>query len=487
MSAATEQATIADVRAHPNRTLAVLALCALAYAFAQTLIVPALTSIQEHYGVSPATATWLLTIFLISSSVCMPLLGRLGDMYGKEKLLLVSLAAFALGSLVAAIGGSILVLILGRAIQGAGGAIFPLAFGIVRDEFPRERVATSIGLISATFGIGGGGGLVLAGVLVDHFSLSSIFWFSLIVTVIAALATWRWIPESPVRVRAPIDVAGAILLTAALVLLLLGISQANSWGWTSPGVLGLVAAGAVVGAAFASYERRIADPLVAVSLMRERAVWSTNVGAFAIGFAMFGSYILIPELVRTAKSTGYGFGLSTLQAGLVMLPSAVVMLFAGPVSGWLGTRYGSRRPLSFGALFATGAYVWLAELDGRLWEIVVGALLIGIGIGLAFAAMANLVVQAVRQDQTGAATGVNMVMRNVGGALGAQISAAILTANTIAGGLPAESGYTGAFLASAGGGLVALLSCAMIPRMHPGHAPARRVPPAPAEDRAAAA
>jgi EmrB/QacA subfamily drug resistance transporter len=478
--------TIADVRAHPSRTLAVLALGALAYAFAQTLIVPALTAIQDHYGVSAATATWLLTIFLISSSVCMPLLGRLGDMYGKEKLLLVSLAAFALGSLVAAIGGSIFVLILGRAIQGAGGAIFPLSFGIVRDEFPRERIATSIGLISATFGIGGGGGLVLAGILVEHFSISSIFWFSLVITAIAALATWRWIPESPVRVAAPVDIAGALLLSVSLVLVLLGISQANTWGWTAGGTIVLVAAGIAAGAVFVAWERRTDDPLVAVALMRERAVWSTNVAAFAIGFAMFGSYILIPELVEAAKSSGYGFGLSTLQAGLVMLPSAFVMLFAGPVAGWLGSRYGSRRPLSIGALFAAGAYVWLALLDAQLWEIVVGALLTGIGIGLAFAAMANLVVQAVRQDQTGAATGVNMVMRNVGGALGAQISAAVLTADIVAGGLPAESGYTGAFLISAGGGLVALLACAAIPRVGPAGAPALPVPAQAPRERAVA-
>jgi MFS family permease len=255
-----------------------------------------------------------------------------------------------------------------------------------------------------------------------------------------------------------------VLLSASLVLVLLGISEANTWGWTSPALFALVVAGLAFGAGFLAWERRVAHPLVAIGLMRDRAVWSTNVGAFAIGFAMFGSYILIPELVQTAKSTGYGFGLTTTEAGLVMLPSAVVMLFAGPVAGWLGSRFGSRRPLAIGAVSAAGAYLWLALLDAQVWEIVLGAMLIGVGIGLAFAAMANLVVQAVRQEQTGAATGVNMVMRNVGGALGAQISAAVLTATTIANGLPAESGYTGAFLVSAGGGLAAALACAAIPR-----------------------
>ena len=180
------------------------------------MIIPALPAIQHDVGASPEAATWLLTAFLLTSSVSTPLLGRLGDMYGKEKVLLAVLGVFALGSLVCAIGGSIGVLILGRAIQGAGGAIFPLAFGIIRDEFPRERVATSIGLISATFGIGGGLGLVLAGVIVDHLSVQWIFWSSVVVTSFAAWATWRYVPESPVRVEAKIDWAGAALLSLTL-------------------------------------------------------------------------------------------------------------------------------------------------------------------------------------------------------------------------------------------------------------------------------
>jgi EmrB/QacA subfamily drug resistance transporter len=456
-------------RAHPNRTLGILVLGAISYALAQTMIIPALPAIQHDLGASQEAVTWLLTVFLLTSSVCTPVLGRLGDMYGKEKVLLGALGVFALGSLICAIGGSIGVLIFGRAIQGAAGAIFPLAFGIIRDEFPRERVATSIGLISATFGIGGGLGLVLAGVVVDHLSIQWIFWLSLLVTTLAAWATWRFVPESPVRVDAKIDWIGAGLLSLALGSLLLGVSQGNAWGWNSTGVLGLFTAAVILGTVFIAVERRVPEPMVDMQMMARRPVWSTNLTAFAIGFAMFGSYVLIPQLVEMPAVTGYGFAKTTTVAGLVLLPSALVMLGAGPLSGWLGHRFGSRLPLALGAGFAALAYIWLALFHETLPEIAVGGLLVGIGIGLAFAAMANLVVEAVRPDQTGVATGINTIMRSIGGSVGAQIAAAIIAGNQILGGrYPAESGFTDAFVMSAVAAVVALAVTALIPR------PARR-------------
>jgi EmrB/QacA subfamily drug resistance transporter len=452
-------------RANPNRTLGILVLGAIAYALAQTMIIPALPAIKHDFGASQEAATWLLTAFLLTSSVSTPLLGRLGDMYGKEKVLLGALGVFALGSFVSAIGGSIGVLILGRAIQGAGGAIFPLAFGIIRDEFPPDRVATSIGLISATFGIGGGLGLVLSGVMVDHLSVQWIFWSSLVVTAFAALATWRYVPESPVRVKASIDWRGAALLSLALASLLLGVSQGNAWGWGSTGVLGLFAAAIVLGSVFIAFERRIAEPMVDMKLMSQRPVWSTNLTAFAIGFAMFGSYVLIPQLVELPTVTGYGFGKTTTVAGLLMLPSALIMLGSGPLSGWLGSRFGSRLPLALGGAFSALASVELALFHETLAEIALGGFLVGIGIGLAFAAMANLVVEAVRQDQTGVATGINTIMRSIGGSVGAQIAAAILAGNQILDGrFPAERGFTDAFGLSAIAAVIALIATSIIPR-----------------------
>ena len=278
------------------------------------------------------------------------------------------------------------------------------------------------------------------------------------------------------RARAKIDWVGARAVVPAAHRAAARRLQGNAWGWTSARVLGLLAAALVLLAVFVAVERRVDEPLVDMRLMAQRPVWSTNLAAFGVGFAMFGSYILIPELVQLSGETGFGFGRSATVAGIVMLPSALVMLFSGPAAGWLGTRFGSRLPLALGALFAGVAYIDLGLLHATLVEIAAAGVLIGIGIGLAYAAMANLVVQAVRQDQTGVATGINTIMRSIGGAVGAQISASLLAGQTILHGrFPAESGFTGAFLLSGAVALVALLVTALIPRPA-GEASGRAVP-----------
>jgi len=447
-----------------TRTLLPLAGAALAYSLAQTMVIPALPELQQEFHAGPADATWLLTAFLLTSSIATPLLGRLGDMHGKEHWLLISLAIFGVGSLVAAVAGSLTVMIAGRAIQGAGGAIFPLAIGIIRDEFPRERVAPAIGTVSAMFGIGGGSGLVLAGLFVDHGSISWIFWLSVVTTALAALATWLWVPESPVRVRARIDWVGGALLSLTLLALLLPISEGNTWGWTSGRVLALFAAAAVFAVLWARWELRVTDPLVNLALMRERPVWTTNVAACAIGFAMFGSFVLVPQFVQTPARAGYGFGASVTESGLFLLPSALLMLFAGPLSGRLGGRYGSRVPLALGATSSGLSYAWLAAFHGERIDIYLSSVLLGLGVGLALAAMANLVVEAVPPDVTGVASAINAIMRTIGGAVGAQVAAAIVSGALSDGAeFPSESGFTGAFTMSALASAVALLVCFAIP------------------------
>src|SRR3954449_2388474 len=232
-------------RQHYGITLAVLATAALAYAVSQTMVAPALPAIQEDLHTTTTEVTWVLTIYLLTASIATPVLGRLGDMFGKERVLVAVLIGFAVGSLVCALSHSIGVLVTGRAIQGCAGAVFPLAFGIIRDEFPPERVAQGIGLISATFGIGGGVGLVAAGLIVDHLPYEWIFWIGLIVTAIAIVCTLLFVPESPVKVPAKIDWVGAALLSVGLGALLLAISEGPRWGWTSTKVLGLFVVAAV--------------------------------------------------------------------------------------------------------------------------------------------------------------------------------------------------------------------------------------------------
>jgi EmrB/QacA subfamily drug resistance transporter len=456
-------------RQHYGITLAALALGGLAYALLQSLVAPALPEIQHSLHASESAVTWVLTAYLLSASVATPLLGRLGDIYGKERVLIGVLIALAVGTVISAIATSLPLLVAGRVVQGAGGGVFPLAFAIIRDEFPRERVAGAIGLISAILGIGAGAGIVLAGVIVDNLSYHWLFWLPLIAVVLAIVVTVRYVPESPVKAPARISWGAAALLSAGLAAVLLAVSEAVSWGWGSPRTLGLAAAGLAVLAVWVRVEFSSAQPLVDMRMMRLRGVWTTNLVGFLLGFGMFASFVLLPQLVEQPKSTGYGFAASVTGAGLFMLPSTVAMLVVGPMAGRLERRFGSKPPLVAGVIFAGVAYVLLGIAHGAPADIYVASTLLGIGIGLAFAAMANLIVIAVPPDQTGVATGMNTVMRTVGGALGSQIIASFLASNVIAAtGRPTDHGFTISFWLAAAELAVGVVVAVAIP----GRAPA---------------
>jgi EmrB/QacA subfamily drug resistance transporter len=451
-------------RPHYGLTLAVLAVAGLSFALLQTMVAPALPAIQRQYGATTTAVTWVLTVYLLTASIATPVLGRLGDMFGKERLLVIVLCVLGAGTLIAALSRSLEMLIAGRAVQGAGGAIFPLAFGIIRDEFPRERVGAGIGLISATFGIGGGAGLVLAGLIVDHLDYTWIFWLSLVVIAGAVVATHLFVPESPVKTPARIDWGGAALLAAGLSAGLIAVSEGNAWGWTSLPVLALGVAAVGLLVVWGWYELRVPQPLVDMRMMRLRGVWTTNVTALMVGFGMFGSFLLVPQLVQMPPAAGFGFGGSVTDAGLYLLPSSAVMLFAGPLAGVLGSRFGSRLPVLLGIALVAVGFGQLAVLHDEPWHVYLNSVLLGAGIGLSFAGMATLIVDAVPQSQTGVATGMNTIMRSVGGALGAQISASVVGAHVGASGLPSESGFVAAFVISGIALVVAFLAGLLIPR-----------------------
>lgn len=435
-------------RRHHNVTFALLAAAAVSYALLQSLVAPALLEIQRDLHTTTAGVAWILTAYLISASVVTPIAGRLGDMFGKKRVLVVVLFALAAGTAVAAVATTLPLMVVGRVIQGAGGAIFPLAFSIIRDEFPRERVPQGIALISAIMGIGGGLGIVLAGPIVDHLSYHWLFWFPLVVVLITAIGTVIVVPESPVRTPGRVDWLGAVLLSGWLVALLVGVSEGSGWGWTSARVLGLFVAAAVLLAVWVYAETRIEHPLVDMTMMRRRGVWTTNLAAFVFGFGMFSSFVLVPELVETPKASGFGFGASITHAGLYLLPATGAMLLAGPLSGRLSATVGSRVPLIAGSIVSTAAFALLAAAHAEGWQIYLAMAVMGVGIGLAFASMANLIVEAVPAAQTGIATGMNTIVRTIGGAIGSQVAAGIVTATATAAGAATDRGFTLAFAAS---------------------------------------
>jgi EmrB/QacA subfamily drug resistance transporter len=454
-------------RSRPGVTLAVLGVASLAYAVMAAAMNPAIPTIKAELNASENGVSFLITGFLLSASVTTGILGRLGDMFGKQRILVVTLGIFAVGTLLAGLAQSLPVLIVARVIQGAGGGIFPLSFGIIRDEFPRERVAGGIGLISSILSIGSAFGVVIGGLVVEHLGWHALFWMPLAVNVVAALAAWRFIPESPVRAPGKVNWLAAALMSTGICAILIGISRATAWGWGSPKVLGLVAGGLVICAAWVFVETHAVEPLIDMAMMRLRGVWTINLCGFLLGAGMYALFFVFPQFAQQPTSTGYGFGASIVQSGLYLFPLTACVTAVGLLAGVIARRWGSKAATIVGSAITAFALVLLTVAHDEPWQTLVALAFFGVGIGLAFAAMGALIVEAVKPEQTGAAGGMNTVARTIGGAFGGQLAATLIAGHTAADGLPAEKGFVLAWAMSAAFLVVCTFAALLVPSRRP--------------------
>ena len=450
-------------RAHHQVTFAVLSAGVAAFALLQSLVIPVLTTVQHELHTTQGAATWVLTAYLLSASIMTPILGRVGDMMGKKRVFVATLLALAVGSLLAAIAPSIAVLIVARVIQGVAGGMLPVAFGIIRDEFPAEKVAGAVGILAALTAVGAGLGIVLAGPIVDALGYPWLFWLPMILTVVAAVSALLFVPESPVRTPGRISWLPAVLLSAWLVALLVALSEAPDWGWGSDRILGLLAGAVVLAAVWALAELSAATPLIDMKMMRRPGVWTNNLVALLIGVGMYATFAFLPEFVQTPTAAGYGFGASITKSGLMLLPSAITMFVTGIFVGRLARRLGGKVLVIAGCLIGCVAMSVLAFAHHHVWEIYLSSAIMGIGFGLAFSAMSALIVAAVPSSQTGVATGMNANIRTIGGSIGAAVMASIVTSRLEPSGLPKEAGYTTGFAVMAGGLVLAAIAGLLIP------------------------
>ncbi|MFF0462716.1 MFS transporter [Streptomyces mexicanus] len=449
-------------------TFAVLATGAGVFSMLQSLIAPALPTVQHALHTSQSTATWVMTAYLLSASVFTPILGRVGDLTGKKRTLVAVLLTVLAGCLLAALAPSIGVLIVARVVQGVGGALFPLSFGIVRDEFAPAEVPGRIGSLSAVIAAGGGVGMVAAGPIVSALDYRWLFWIPVAVVAVTALIAVRYVPESRNRAEGSVSWLGAALLSAWLVALLLPLSQAGTWGWTSLRTLGLFAAALVLFALWLATEARSRTPLIDLRVMRLPAVWTTNTAALLFGAGMYAIWSFLPGFVQTPSAAGYGFGASVTAAGLLMLPMLLAMFLSGVLSGRLQPVLGAKTQLTAGAALGALACGILAAWHDQQWQVALAAGVFGFGIGLAFASMANLIVGSVPADQTGAATGMNANIRTIGGSLGTSVTGVLVTGHLQPSGLPYASGYTHGFTLLAVLCLAAAAAALLVPAARAG-------------------
>ncbi|GAA4541595.1 MFS transporter [Pseudonocardia xishanensis] len=462
----------------PGRALVtVLATAGIVVATQQTLVIPLVPQLPALLGVSAADASWAVTATLLAGAVATPTVGRLADMFGKRRMLMLCLAMVTIGSTVAALSTGLGGLIVGRALQGLGVGVIPLGISLMRDHLPLSRLPGATASMSASLGVGGAFGLPLAALIIEHVSWHAVFWVSAGLAVIVAGLVLRFVPESPAP-GGRFDLVGAVVLAAALLALLLGLTKAGSWGWTDPLTLGLFGTAAVLLPAWAVWELRSAHPLVDLRISRRRQVLLTNSASLVFGFGMLTSSLVFPQLVQLPAASGYGFGRSILVAGLVQAPGGLAMMAMSPVSARLTGRFGARVTLMAGAATVALGYAFGATLHSEIWHVLVAVLVVTSGIGLAYGAIPSLIMAAVPLGQTAAANSFNNLSRAIGTSTASAAVGVILAQLTMTTGghtYPAESAFTIALALGALGAAGALAIAFFLPRHRAAGARARSV------------
>ena len=447
-----------------NGVLVLLLSAGVTFALSQTLILPALPTIARDLDASPAAASWLMTGLLLSSSVTTPMAGKLGDLYGRGRILGAIMATFCVGSLLCAMGDSLEVLIAGRVLQGAAGGVFPLAYGVIRVVLPRAQAVTAFGTLSVSLGVGAALGPPLAGVVVQHAGTSAIFWIGIVGALPALLSPWL-IRDKPRSARPSLDWPGALALSGSLICLLLALTQGNSWGWTSRSVVLLLTGATGFSALWLWIEARRDEPLIELRVLRARPMALANASAVLSSCGVFAGFIPLAVFAQAPEATGYGFGMSPAQAGLLIAPHGVAVILCARLGGQLCRWIGARETLVAGSIINALASVQLVLAHGHPWMLLLGGAVMGAGQALILPSLANLVVAQVPAEDVGIATGMNAIMRTVGMAIGSAGSAALLTASVASGSvIAAEAGYVATFTLAAATSVAAVAVAAALPR-----------------------
>ncbi|MBO4258748.1 MFS transporter [Streptomyces griseorubiginosus] len=450
--------------------VAVLAFAGIVVSLMQTLVIPIVPELPKLLDAPASDTAWAVTATLLAAAVATPVVGRLGDMFGKRRMLLVSVVLLVTGSILCALSDSLVPMIVGRAVQGLASAVVPLGISIMRDELPTERLAGATALMSASLGVGGALGLPTAALIADHFDWHVLFWSSAGMGAVALVLVLLFVPESKVRSGGRFDVVGGLGMAAGLVSLLLAISKGADWGWTSATTLGLFAAAVVVLLAWGLFELRTTEPLVDLRTTARRQVLVTNLASIAIGFSMFAMSLVLPQLLQLPTQTGFGLGKSLLTAGLVMAPSGLVMMAFAPVSAAVSKAKGPKVTLMIGALIVAAGYGLNIVLMSQVWHLVLVSCVIGAGIGFTYGAMPALIMGAVDPSETAAANSLNTLMRSIGTSCASAVAGVILSQMTISLGgyaLPSENGFKSVMALGAGAALLAFAVASFIPRRHP--------------------
>ncbi|MFF1912931.1 MFS transporter [Streptomyces sp. NPDC058239] len=453
----------------------VLAFAGITVAVMQTLLVPVIKDLPALLRTDPSNATWVMTATLLAGAVATPIMGRLGDLYGKRKMLLASLAVMVIGSLICAFTDDLVVMIVGRALQGFAMGAIPLGIGIMRDELPRERLGSAMALMSSSIGVGGGLALPAAALVAQHSDWHTLFFGAAGLGVLSMVLTVLVVPETTLRAPGRFDIVGALGLSLGLVCLLLPVTKGSDWGWTSGTTLGLIAAALVILVLWGLFELRSPAPLVDLRTTARREVLLTNLASIMVGVAFYAVSLVLPQLLQLPASTGYGLGQSMVVAGLCVAPLGLTMMFVAPLYARLSARRGPKVSLMLGMLIIAIGYGAGLGLMSAAWQTIVIAVVLGAGIGLAYSSLPALIIGAVDPSETGAANGLNTLMRSIGTSVSSAVIGMVLANTSVRTGgvsLPSMEGFRISFLIATGAVVVGLVLAAFLPSQRDAMRPA---------------
>ncbi|MGW3663729.1 MFS transporter [Streptomyces sp. NPDC005141] len=473
----THTTTGRPARRPSGTTVPVLAFAGIVVAVMQTLLVPVIKDLPRLLSTEPSNATWVLTSTLLSGAVATPIMGRLGDLFGKRRMLLSSLAVMVVGALVSALSSTLLPMIAGRSLQGFAMGAIPLGIGLMRDMLPREKLGSAMALMSSSIGVGGGLALPAAALVAQHADWHALFYGAAALGVLSIVLTLVFVPESPMRAEGTFDVLGAIGLSAGLVLFLLPITKGSDWGWTAPTTLGLFGASVAVLLLWGVMELRLKAPLVDLRTTARPAVLFTNLASIMVGVSFYVVSLVLPQLLQLPKSTGYGLGQSMVSAGLLVAPLGLTMMVTAPVYARLSAKYGPKVTLIIGMVIIAIGYGAGLGLMSAAWQSLVIAVVLGAGIGLAYSSLPALIVGSVPASETGAANGLNTLMRSIGTSVSSAVIGMVLanTADHVGGvAVPTMHGFRVSFLIATGAVAVGLLMALFLPGRPPATKPLLR-------------
>lgn len=441
--------------------LAVLAFAGLGASFMQTILIPVQGELPHLLDATSDDTAWVITSTLVAAAVCTPVAGRLGDMLGRRNVAMALLLLQAAGAVLAAVSNDVVTLVVARTLQGMVAGVIPLGIAILRDELPRDRLGSGIALVSATLGVGGALGLPISAIVAERFDWHVLFWVAAVIAVVAFVGYAVVVPSSPRRAPARIDVVGIVGLALGLVGVLIAVTRGGEWGWGDARTLTLLIGGVAVLLVWALFELRVQDPLVDLRVSMRGRVLLTNLASVAMGFALFASNVALPQLLALPRATGIGLGLTLTVAALILAPAGVAMMVMSPVAGRIERRWGAKSLLVIGAAVLALAYGLALVLHAEAWQILVVNVVLGAGVGLGYAAMPALIMQAVPAHEAGAANGLNALMRSLGTTIASAVTGAILARSvTTVGGVTGPS--EGGFLLTLWLGLASAILCVVI-------------------------